>query len=44
LPIGASPLKLGLEPVKAVFSATLASAMGLMVKATVSEASVTVTV
>jgi hypothetical protein len=26
------PLKLGLEPVKAVFSATLVSAMGLMVK------------
>jgi hypothetical protein len=30
-----SPLKLGLEPVKAVFSATLASAIGLMVDANI---------
>jgi hypothetical protein len=42
--MGVLPLKLGLEPVKAVFSATLVSAMGLMVKVAVSVTSVTVTV
>jgi hypothetical protein len=35
--------KLGLEPVKAVFSATLASAIGLMVKVAISGTSATVT-